>query len=205
MCACEHGLALRMGLQLARLCKQHGVKKLEWQDIVHVPLIAATEQPQLLTGIASTAAIDQHRMSIRPHCLTLPRKPSSLPLLLKHRADVVAGTIDELAYDDNGQLNIRCTVDHPEARRMNAFSVGVTVQGFEMINADRPDFYARILAGRVDEVSLTDVPANGQCRVTARYPVSAQVQFIDQTLSAMRLIQQTLTVLQQQMHQGART
>jgi hypothetical protein len=99
---------------------------------------------------------------------------TTIPLLYKHRADQVVGRIDALEYDDAGQLLIRAHVTHELARRCNAFSVCATVREYEIVNPERPDFYGLIKQATLDEISLTDVPANPQAWVRQRYDVCAQ-------------------------------
>jgi hypothetical protein len=62
--------------------REHRVEQTVW-DLVHVPMVPPTAHPQILEGICSTSAIDQHRMSIRKWALTLPRDVTTIPTLLQ--------------------------------------------------------------------------------------------------------------------------
>jgi phage head maturation protease len=74
-------------------------------------------------------------------------------------------------------------VTDPIARRCNAFSVGVTVRDeYEIINADRPDFYALIKYAELTEISLTDTPANIHARVHNRMATCARAEFFGHAL-----------------------
>ena len=74
--------------------------------------------------------------------------------------------MQSLEYDSRGGLLIRARVDQITARRMNAFSVAVTVLDYSMHDEDTPAFYAQINHAHLDEVSLTDIPANPRALVT---------------------------------------
>jgi hypothetical protein len=93
---------------------------------------------------------------------------------------------------------VRCTVTNELARRGNAFSIGATVRDYEIVNADRRDFYGLIKAAELTELSLTDVPANSGCRVLRRNDVCALTQhydhikqFVDGLSRAVALMQTT--------------
>lgn len=159
------GQALRMRYQLQLLRQRHRIAP---PDTSLVPYAPATDGPMVLHGFAATADVDHDRQRLPPFCLSW--LPSQLPpLLFKHDASVIAGKIDHLEYTRDGNLAISATVDHHIARRCNHFSVGITVNAFEMVDADSPDFHAAILQARLDEVSLTDKPANPRAIVTGRH------------------------------------
>jgi len=159
------GQALQMQFELQRLQQRHGTAP---PDTSLIPFAPATDGPMVLHGFAATSDIDADRQRIRPYALAwLPWQLP--PLLFKHDAAVVAGSIDALEYDGGGNLTISATVSHPVARRCNHFSVGITVLAFKIVHADRPDFHANILQARLDEVSLTDRPANRNAIVAARH------------------------------------
>lgn len=159
-----NGQALRMKYQLAKLRERHCTAP---PDIHRVPFTAATDHPMVLTGLAATKHVDLDRQLLRPYALAwLPFKLP--PLLFRHDEHQVAGRIDHLDYNSDGALAIVATVDHSIARRCSCFSVGITVHQFELIDAELPDFHAVIKQAWLDEVSLTDRPANPCAVVTHR-------------------------------------
>ena len=54
-------------------------------------------------------------------------------LLYKHEE---TRRIDKLEYDNQGQLRVRATVTHEQARRCGAFSIGAKVLTYELRNTD---------------------------------------------------------------------
>ena len=120
---------------------------------------------------------------------------------IKYREDVavgneVAGNIDHLEYDADGALTIRAIVTRELARRCNAFSIACSVIDYEIVNADCRDFYGLIKQATLDEVSLTDVPANPQCIVRHRYDVCAQAQFYEHMQQFVGGLSRMVTLLQ---------
>jgi hypothetical protein len=159
-----NGQALRMKYQLQKLRERHCVAA---PHVHRIPYTPATDHPMVLTGLAATKHIDLDRQLLQPYALAwltfkLP------PLLFRHDEHQVAGTIDHLEYNTDGALAIVATVEHCIARRASCFSVGITVNEFELVDAERPDFHAVIKQAWLDEVSLTDAPANLRAVVTHR-------------------------------------
>jgi hypothetical protein len=75
-----------------------------------------------------------------------------------------------LSYDAVGRLKITAEVTHPLARRCNAFSVACTIEAYELRDTATKHFHALETKAYIDEVSLTDTPANPHALVTARTP-----------------------------------
>jgi hypothetical protein len=187
------GQGFRMQLQTRRLMRRHGIEP----DIVLIPMTEPTELPQILEGLAATTQVDLQRNRFRPYAFVWSPDVRSVRLLFKHKAAEVAGTIDHLAYDDAGQLLIRCTVTHPEARRCNAFSVGASIIEYSIEDADNPDcFHALIRQARVDEVSLTPIPSQIGALVTKRHDVSARAAFYENAQRSVQKVGEMLAVLQ---------
>jgi hypothetical protein len=84
-----------------------------------VALLEPASGPMVLCGFASTFDVDTERVCFSPFAFELP---ADVPLHYDHTSGV-AGRIETLAHSDRGELLIRAYVDHPEARRCNAFSV----------------------------------------------------------------------------------
>jgi hypothetical protein len=136
------------------------------------------------------------RHRFRAFAFPLPPDVRSIPLLYKHRAEVVAGTVDHLEYSHDGSLFIRATVTHELARRCQAFSVGASILDYEIVNPDSTDFYGLIKAARIDEVSCTDVPANPHALVTRRMDASARARLCEQAQQHVKLFGRLVGELQ---------
>lgn len=182
-----------MRVCIKRLMREHRVVA----DPVSIPLTPPVPHPIIVEGFASTPDVDSDRTKIRPHALTfLPwRLP---PLLWKHDPAQVAGTIDELQYDDRGNLTIRATVDHPEARRAGAFSIGAKVLDYVILNGDTPNFSAVIKLAELSEISLTDCPANTRAVVRHRYRTSAASAFYAILGEKMRRLTELTELMRQE-------
>ena len=107
----------------------------------------------VLSGLASTFDVDNERVRFLPRAFG--PLPKSLPLLFEHDPDQVAGTVDELSYDQTGNLCVTVTATHQLARRCNAFSVGAKVRDY-VVSDEGPSFFAT-----VREAVLTD--GDGGC------------------------------------------
>ena len=117
---------------------------------------------------------------VLPFCRPLP------PLLYRHDPKQVAGRIDEMSHDSDGNLRIRATVTHEQAKRCPAFSVAAKVTAYELRDEDSPNFYAVITAAEITEVSLTPTPANPNALVLNRYPQFASVALHDHAIAGFR-------------------
>ena len=83
------------------------------------------------------------------------------------------------------------------------FRLDAPVRHFAIMDADGPDYHALITAALIDEISLTDTPANPNCIVTSRRDVSAQAEFYGHAASATRRISQAIALLQKGTHHVA--
>lgn len=195
---------MAMRLELARLASLHGV--------AHRPHIIAlsppTAGPMTLTGLASTIDVDLTRQKFRGWAFTNPCLLMSgfprPPLLYKHDPEQVAGVITHLDFDDRGQLRIDADVTHELARRCNAFSVCASILQYEICIADSADYFALITKAQIDEISLTDRPANPNALVRSRYrtpPMTAYLNTLGETnallVRGVGVIQQMVQVIQQ--------
>ena len=93
--------------------------------------------------------------------------PEAVPLRFDH-TESSAGRIELLAHNDRGELMIRAYVDHPEARRCNAFSVSGDVLDYSLHDTDRPSSFARVEKVRLREISLVPAPVDRSARVLRR-------------------------------------
>jgi len=184
--------ALSMRVELARLRRTHNITVAP----VTIALSPPTGRAQILHGLASTTDIDLQHTKLRGWAFGAVHRQPPPRLLYKHDATREVGTIDHLAYDASGALMITATVTCPLARRCNAFSIGANVRDYEIINADTPGFYALIRQATLDEISLTDIPANPAARVTARRDVSAHAEFYTHAQSHIAHLQKLVTLIQ---------
>jgi hypothetical protein len=198
------GLALRMQVELAALMRERGV------SIASHPVALAdpVDHDVELHGLAATVDVDLTHQKFRGWafenlCILLKSYPLP-PLLYKHQDSVVAGTITRLDYDDHGSLKIAAEVSHPMARRCNAFSVGATILKYEIVDNGGQDFHALISSARIDEISLTDRPANPNALVRSRYPTGPMKAYVaslhahsDLFIKGIGVMQRQLEILQQ--------
>jgi HK97 family phage prohead protease len=184
-----------MRLQLARLAKHHRIAP---PSPVMIALTAPVEHSMIVEGYAAVTGLDLTRQRLRPFafrnsCLLIdqPRPP----LYWKHDETKPVGEILSLKYDDAGCVRIKCRVDDPLARRAGAFSIGCVVHKWSLHDETSPDYFALIEQASITEVSLTDVPAQPQCIVTARYPQSARVELLEHAARGIDNIQRQIAIL----------
>ena len=120
--------ALRMRLELKRLAQAHRVQA----EPNPIPLTAPTTTAMVFEGYAATIDVDLDRTKLRPYVLGFPLSKTfrSVPLLFKHDPNVVAGKIEDLDYDDEGNIVIlgnrhprdgtplRCIFDKSQGQRL---------------------------------------------------------------------------------------
>ena len=157
------------------------------------PMTAPTAGAQVLEGFASTTAIHSNRCKFRGFAFGILR--GRVPLLFRHDETQVAGEIEELSYDQWGNLQIRARVDHEQARRCCAFSVAGRVLEYELRDVDTPNFHAVITDATLSEISLTDRPSNAAALVTSRYPASPHAAFYDQMQRYVGAMKQLVALL----------
>ena len=173
-----------------QLVQRHSIKPIERPALPLLPPLAC---PQIVEAIASSADIDAERMSFARGSLSWPEDLSWLPLLVRHDAGRPAGRILDLRLDSNGRLCIRAQVDDPEARRMSGISIAATVSESEVHNEDSASgFYFRITKARIDEISLTDRPANANALVTFRRDITTMDCSHDDVAAAVARAQATI-------------
>jgi hypothetical protein len=188
------GDALAMRLKLRHLMQRHRVQS----NPVKIPLSDPTDHPMHLEGYCSTDSVDGDRCAFRKYAFGFPlrRQYRNVPLLFKHDPNQVAETIDDLEYDDFGDLCVWTTVTHPMAKRMGAFSIGAVVLDYEIVNADSPNFHALTTQAELTEVSLTDTPSNPFAIVHDRNRVSPAVQTYELLTAKMKLLQKMTALIQ---------
>jgi hypothetical protein len=159
--------ALELRFQLRQLQRKH-----QLVPVPHtVPPTALVPHAMILEGVAATIDLDLDRMQLVPFAFG-PALPRAVPLLLKHDPTIVAGTVQELTYDSRGNLRVRARVEHPDARRLGAFSVGLRIVECELRNADSEHFHGVLKRVELTEISLTDNPSNPKALVEQRIPAS---------------------------------
>ena len=168
------GLAMKCRLDLALLARRHNT---EPKLSCALPLYPPSDRAVMITGIASSASIDQERMLFRGWSLNfLPWRPP--PLLFRHRE--VAGEIEHIEHDAKGRLIVQARVDHSEAKRCGGLSVAATIRKYELRDIDDPQrYHAVILEADLDEISLTPTPCSSDCVVTSRVTASPHPELFE--------------------------
>jgi hypothetical protein len=187
-----HGTALRLKLELARLHQHHRVPV---ASPVTLPPAAPSADAVIVSGYASTTHVDLHRMKFRPWAFVFLPWDEPPPLLWKHDASQVAGHIHALEYDSHGNLTVRATVTHAEAKRCNGFSIAGTIREYEIHNADSREFFALITRATLDEVSVTPTPCNPHALVLTRDPVSPAGRFYDLMVQRVQCLQRLVQTI----------
>ena len=121
---------------------------------------------------------------------------SKIRLLLKHDPKVIAGTVDDIELDALGRLVVVCTVTHPLAMRMPAFSIGASVENFTIRNPDSAGVYGEVEEAVLDEISLTERPGNRNALVLERYIPSALDLSNEAVLAKLKAVQASMMTLQ---------
>ena len=193
------GNALAMRLKLKRLCVQHRVQP----EPCKIPLRDPSPHDMVLCGFASTDDLDLDRCKMRPYAFGYPLRPlrrqyRAVPLLYKHLPDQVAGKIEDLEYDECGNLCVWAVVTHELAKRCGAFSIRAVVLDYTMHDSDTENFYAKINQADLTEISLTDNPSNPHALVMDRYRVNPQVQFFDLMKEKVKRLQQLAALIKQE-------
>ena len=118
---------------------------------------------------------------------------------MKHDESKVVGEITSLKFDDRGRLRIVADVTDDRAKCFGAFSVGVKVSSFEIVNPDSKDFHGLITRAEITEVSLTDVPANQYALVQSRYATPPFALYAKARGEQDDLFSRAFTLLQKQL------
>ena len=192
------GNALAMRLKLTHLGVQHRVAS----QGEKLPLFDPTPHDMVLEGYCATDDLDHDRTKLRKYAFGYPllfrhRYP---PLYLKHDTSREVGRIDDLVYDELGNLQIWCTVTDHEAKRYPAFSIAATVNEYEICDGTTKNFHALIKSATITEISLTDNPSNPFALVMDRYRVSPAVQTYELLSAKMKCLQQLATLIQKGVH-----
>jgi hypothetical protein len=191
------GEAMAMRLALARLAVRHGVAPRP-----HIiPLADPIDGPLDIAGYASTADVDLDRVAFRRYAfcnpaLLLPTYARP-PLLNKHNEAQVAGTIDSLSYDEHGNVKVRCTVTHKQAKRCGAFSIRAKILAYELRETDSNNFHAVVTDAEIVEISLTDCPANPRALVQHRHRAAPMAAYLDAINTTNTLMIRRIEIVKQ--------
>jgi HK97 family phage prohead protease len=188
--------ALEMSLRLGQLMKKHDITLTP----ITITLAAPTDYPMILEGYAATTDIDHQRMKLRAYAFGFPLRKQfrNVPLLYRHDPTQVAGRIDEIDYDERGNLRVRATVTHALAKRCGAFSIGARILDYEMRDELGPDFHALVTSAELTEVSVTPSPANPFALVQRRSRASARAEFYNDAIKLVSCMQEFVGLLQQE-------
>ena len=182
------GAALQMRVRLRELAERHRIKAKRPDSL---PLAPPAACPMLLSGQASSNHVDEERMAFAPYAFGLLSR-SRTKLLLRHDPAIIAGVVEELKYDCYGNLQIVARVEHVEARRQPAFSIGAWIKSYEIVDADKPSFFARVTEASLEEVSLTSDPSNRTALVRSQFPANAQAKHYDNLLQYIGALKQLI-------------
>jgi phage head maturation protease len=186
------GAGLAMKVKLRELMNQHQVR-IEPRVL---PLAPATGCPMILKGYAATVDVDAERTRFAPHAFGLLRA-SQVKLLYRHDPTQIAGEVQDLCYDARGNLCIVAKVTHERAQRCGGFSIGGRVRSFKLHNANSKDFFAVVDDLALEEISLTETPANMNAVVQSRFPVNAHAEMLGHASQYFRTLQQLVALLPQ--------
>ena len=136
--------ALEMRLKLDRLRRHHNIEL----KPVSIPLSAPTERAQVLSGGPASTTVDLQRQKFHGFCFGAIHKPPFPPIYFRHQQERgEVGQITNLQYDTGGNLIVTATVNDPIARRANAWSIGISVRSFEIMDADSPSYSRHYFIG----------------------------------------------------------
>ena len=165
------GLAMQLRYRMRTLMQKHRYAP------ASRPLALRDGEPGgYVEGFVSPCNIDQQRVIFSALAWGDLPSPADIPLLMKHdekRGPV--GVVQSIEVPPEG-LWARVRIDDPAAAKLPGFSIGASVKAYEIIYLDDPNRFAAVItAATIDEISLTNQPAN----------LAAVVQDTDPALAAV--------------------
>ena len=139
-------------------------------------LLPPSRRPIIVQGICTSSRPDHHRTVLCKYALGAV--VSHVPLLIHHDWSRVAGRIRRFAWKPEG-LWIEALIEAEEGRRLPAFSIAAQVLEYSIEEKETERFWARVTKAKLREVSLTDFPANDDCRITRRFEAPASNEMFD--------------------------
>lgn len=185
------GQAMRMKIDLSRYKRTPA-------PFTPPPLLPPVDHDLFIEGYAAPAAVvDREWMRFANYCWS--PIPKAVPLLLKHDPNHPAGEILE-AYTDDLGLYIKARVTDPEAKRCNFFSIAATIHSYRIQHADDPvRAHALIIHAVLDEVTITNTPANPAAKILFRYRPPPALEAYDSTrqsfLRAMKAVEDLQAII----------
>lgn len=174
----SQGLALQLQMQLAELRRKHGTPPPA--ALPPVPpsprALPTSAMPCIIHGVAAATTTDATRIRFAKNCFQWDVLPT---ILYRHINGREVGKCLSLRHDSQGRLIISAEITCPIAAACHGLSIGATVLKYEIVNAASWNYFALVHAARADEVSTTPVPCNVDCRITSRWPPSAQAKQYD--------------------------
>jgi hypothetical protein len=160
------GEGLRLRLTLARLRAERGVTVTSCR--LPFAAISANTSSQIISGIAADWSVDLEQTRIAKSAL---RWAEDLPLRWKHGP--ICGRVLSLEQRDDMLWCVAFT-DHSLAKVAPAFSITMSDVAWELKDSGKKDFHVRINSAVVDDVPVTESPANPHARILHRFdaPVS---------------------------------
>ncbi|MCA1474298.1 hypothetical protein [Bradyrhizobium sp. NBAIM08] len=158
-----------MQLELKHLARKHRIAPPPCVPTAPLPPV---DGDWIFEGLAAPATIDSERTKFAAECWMPVRQ--NIPLLYRHGRP--AGEVLEVRTTDKG-LHVRALVRDNEAKRCAHFSVAATIHGFQLRDVeDRERFHALVTCATLNEITLTDRPANPAAILRHRYRQSAAVE-----------------------------
>jgi Caudovirus prohead serine protease len=184
------GKALELQTTVARLAARHGIKPPVPRTLAPVPALGSG--PIVVEGYVTVPAPDLERIVFRKHALGW--HPRQLPpLYWRHDTSKIVGVVNSLDYDDVGlRASVTVADGRSAAALAPAFSFAASIADFAVVDADTPRYRAEVRAGWINEVSLTDNPANLAALVVERHQVSAYGQVFMLGARALQLVAKVL-------------
>jgi hypothetical protein len=163
-----HGRAVQLRQDLAAVLAKHGLPRTTGS---HRAILPPTDDTEVhLSGFATVfGAVDFEHIAFARHLAFYP-DPARTPLHWRHDESRTIGRITCLEIREHG-LWVEAVTAHPLARNAGAFSIGVDIGGYRILNEPRP--HALVTHGFVTEISLTDRPALREAAVLYRRPATS--------------------------------
>lgn len=121
----------------------------------------------VIVGWASTPALDNQRHIVEHGALSFPELPGQVPLLYRHDASKVVGTIELLEWRPGG-LWCEARVEDEHLKDMTHLSACFSVYEHKYVDQYTANQRRIITRARLDEVSLTNDPGNSACKITIK-------------------------------------
>ena len=115
---------------------------------------------------------------------------------MNHDLTKEVGTLDEISVDAMGRMTIVATLTDREAMRLPGLSVSARVESFRIERPESALFVGEVTrVSAVNEITLTQTPANRNCLVLERVIPSAVELSYDAMIDQVRRMRETIVAL----------